>query len=237
MPVGEMLTMGFSPLEIDTAMQTSSNNVEEAIDFLINNVSNGNTSDPTKPGITVTDDAESRKDAVTKLMKLMGEAEGCEDDDDNNAFCDHLSKPDRASQRTADGRTVHTTRVDDFPGLVETSLEASITGRKFFITARGYLGLGPRNTKVGDVVTIILGCHVPIILRRHMSLDSRLSWCLDHASPIDCLKEQCDVAKHAMVKDWWTVVGAAYLHGAMSGNNVEARKNGNSDPYMDFDLL
>lgn len=38
-------------------------------------------------------------------------------------------------------------------------------GRKYFVTERGYLGLGPQNTKRGDLVAVIFGLQVPFVLR------------------------------------------------------------------------
>lgn len=39
-------------------------------------------------------------------------------------------------------------------------------GRTFIITKKGYLGLAPRKTQVGDVVSVLRGGHVPFILRK-----------------------------------------------------------------------
>jgi hypothetical protein len=38
-------------------------------------------------------------------------------------------------------------------------------GRSFFITEKGYYGLGPWTTKPGDICTIIMGAYVPFVLR------------------------------------------------------------------------
>ncbi|KAF4447893.1 hypothetical protein F53441_8643 [Fusarium austroafricanum] len=38
--------------------------------------------------------------------------------------------------------------------------------RALFSTERGYLGLGPARTEVGDVVVLIAGAHVPFVLRK-----------------------------------------------------------------------
>ncbi|KAF5703502.1 heterokaryon incompatibility protein het-6 [Fusarium globosum] len=40
------------------------------------------------------------------------------------------------------------------------------TDRVLFITEKGYLGLGPARTEVGDVVSLIAGVHVPFVLRK-----------------------------------------------------------------------
>lgn len=40
------------------------------------------------------------------------------------------------------------------------------TKRSFFLTKGGYMGLGPRRIKKGDVLCILLGCNVPLVLRK-----------------------------------------------------------------------
>lgn len=50
-------------------------------------------------------------------------------------------------------------------------IEAACYGRTFFVTACGRFGLGPSSIAVGDKVTILLGCDVPIILRRVSNYD------------------------------------------------------------------
>ncbi|KAK4123960.1 hypothetical protein N657DRAFT_546581, partial [Parathielavia appendiculata] len=45
-------------------------------------------------------------------------------------------------------------------------VELRILRRRFFITSKGFFGLGPRNAKPGDAVFILYGCSVPVILRR-----------------------------------------------------------------------
>lgn len=38
--------------------------------------------------------------------------------------------------------------------------------RMLFITERGFLGLGPARTEIGDVVSLVTGAHVPFVMRR-----------------------------------------------------------------------
>jgi len=42
-----------------------------------------------------------------------------------------------------------------------------IQRRRFFITSSGRFGLGPRDTKDGDVVFVLFGCNVPVVLRQN----------------------------------------------------------------------
>jgi hypothetical protein len=40
--------------------------------------------------------------------------------------------------------------------------------RRFFITRNGYIGLAPNAAREGDFVCVLLGCSVPVVLRREM---------------------------------------------------------------------
>ena len=43
---------------------------------------------------------------------------------------------------------------------------STILGRVFFTTQRGYMGLAPYGVKPGDEVSVMLGCDIPLMLRR-----------------------------------------------------------------------
>ena len=45
-------------------------------------------------------------------------------------------------------------------------IACSAVGRKFFVTEKGYIGLGPGDAKPGDIVSIFLGGEVPFIIRK-----------------------------------------------------------------------
>lgn len=49
-------------------------------------------------------------------------------------------------------------------GLNKTII-SSCLGRRFFVTANGYMGLGPPNTRPGDLVHVLFGSRTPFILR------------------------------------------------------------------------
>lgn len=44
-------------------------------------------------------------------------------------------------------------------------MEKYALGRRFFVTTRGYLGIGPANAHMGDYVAILISSQVPYILR------------------------------------------------------------------------
>jgi hypothetical protein len=51
------------------------------------------------------------------------------------------------------------------PALVQRSLAAAISSRRFFRTNYGLVGIGPDNIKNGDLVSIVFGADMPLILR------------------------------------------------------------------------
>ncbi|KAN0092380.1 HET domain containing protein [Hyaloscypha variabilis] len=48
---------------------------------------------------------------------------------------------------------------------VRTAMKLAVKNRKLGITEKGYLGLFPRHTEVGDGLYVLSGCHVPFLLR------------------------------------------------------------------------
>ena len=69
------------------------------------------------------------------------------------------------------------------------------SGRRFFCTKQGRLGLGPSETTVGDKVYVFNGAPVPFLLRRKSSIE------------------------------YHTLVGEAYVHGMMQGEGLERELN------------
>ncbi|KAI2470040.1 heterokaryon incompatibility protein-domain-containing protein [Annulohypoxylon bovei var. microspora] len=63
----------------------------------------------------------------------------------------------------------HIIRDKWYPGagmLFQAALLRSCVGRRFFITERGFIGIGPACMKSGDLVVVILGVPVPFITRK-----------------------------------------------------------------------
>ncbi|KAM0326293.1 hypothetical protein ACHAQA_006891 [Verticillium albo-atrum] len=93
--------------------------------------------------------------------------------------------------------TKRTSSSYDYSTLVYvTQLIATCKGRTFFTTEEGYIGLGPKHTKAGDKVFVILGCDVPLVLRDYTQGGGGATTGGD--------------AK-------FEVVGDSYVHGLMSG--------------------
>lgn len=80
------------------------------------------------------------------------------------------------------------------------AVTTALTGRCFFTTSEGYIGLAPRGTKPKDVVCVLLGCSRPVVLR---------------PSP----------TTEPTARDRWHVVGVSYVHGLMNGEVIYRHKH------------
>ncbi|TRX89822.1 hypothetical protein FHL15_009255 [Xylaria flabelliformis] len=88
------------------------------------------------------------------------------------------------------------------PQLYDRTRADACTGRRFFITDSGHMGLGPANLAVGDEVHVILGLQIPAILRK-ASKDS------------DRGMDYCGASDND-----WLYVGQAYVHELMNYKGV-----------------
>jgi hypothetical protein len=77
-----------------------------------------------------------------------------------------------AEQSEATVHRILTSDIDDQIGWAEDDVEHILTnirrfckGRAFYMTNDGIPGLAPLTAKEGDIITVILGCDSPIILR------------------------------------------------------------------------
>lgn len=103
--------------------------------------------------------------------------------------CDTLVSMDRKMRRvTAEDEEIVT---KGFSEQGYAAWSGLLPMRTLFITQRGYIGIGPDSTQVGDAVYVLFGGHVPFLLRdMPEALESRGSH---------------------------TYVGHAYVHGIMDG--------------------
>jgi hypothetical protein len=76
-----------------------------------------------------------------------------------------------------------------------TSLCGMVPNQALFMTKNGYMGIGSKDTRVGDEVWILHGGRVPFILRNMPKLDARI------------------------------LVGDAYVHGIMDGEMIRDGKD------------
>ncbi|RDW57329.1 hypothetical protein BP5796_12779 [Coleophoma crateriformis] len=87
----------------------------------------------------------------------------------------------------------------DLAASIDTAIRSASVRRSFFITDKGYIGLGPAKMGVGDDLYIVLGCRTPLILRRGSATPTQgqLPW------PV------------------YYVIGDCYAHGLMDGEAME----------------
>ncbi|KAL7905862.1 hypothetical protein GGI35DRAFT_459508 [Trichoderma velutinum] len=84
-------------------------------------------------------------------------------------------------------------------------IEKYALGRKFFVTKRGYFGLGPQKAEPGDRIAVLFGSAVPFVLRQGVS---------------------------ATGKRAWRIVGECYVHGIMQGEVIQKWNLGSVDARM-----
>ena len=78
-------------------------------------------------------------------------------------------------------------------------------GRKFFITKKGYLGLGPKLAELGDKIAIFHGSGVPFVLRKSVDKSRESSW---------------------------EIIGECYVHGIMDGEFIHKCDIGQAEPEV-----
>jgi Heterokaryon incompatibility protein (HET) len=54
---------------------------------------------------------------------------------------------------------------------------AASVNRTFFITRSGYMGMGPKLLNVGDAVCVVLGCNVPLVLKKNEDQNTLIGEC------------------------------------------------------------
>ena len=90
--------------------------------------------------------------------------------------------------------------------------------RKLLTTLNGYIGLGPPQTQIGDVVFILIGSRVPFVLRRH-----------EDQSPVtfspDGFGQKYILREITLSKPSYSVIGDCFIHGVMDGefNNINEK--------------
>ena len=87
----------------------------------------------------------------------------------------------------------------DPKGTLDLGLEKYALGRRFFVTKKGYFGLGPQGLRPGDRVAIMFGLAVPLILRKY-TYESGLPG--------------------------YEILGESYVHGIMEGEVLRQWRNG-----------
>ena len=86
--------------------------------------------------------------------------------------------------------------------MYDQAVQMATVQRKFFITCKGYIGLGPPATSPGDKIVVLFGGDVPYLIREYPDSITNKSSMEEH-SPLHML------------------VGDCYLHGIMDGEAMK----------------
>jgi len=98
----------------------------------------------------------------------------------------------------------------ELPIHIDTAIRSASVRRRFFITARGYMGLGPAKMHPGDGLYILLGGQTPFILR--------------DAGSRNLLRRSSQPILGKVEKPCLEVVGDCYTSGLMDGEAMEEWK-------------
>jgi hypothetical protein len=66
----------------------------------------------------------------------------------------------------------------DFAEQYAVLARETMQGRSFFTTGKGYLGIGPGDTKAGDIIAVFFGARNPFVLRPSVNEDGSRYWLL-----------------------------------------------------------
>lgn len=88
---------------------------------------------------------------------------------------------------------------------LQTGIEKFALGRRFFITKKGYFGLGPQKLEPEDRVAVLFGSGVPFVLRKCPGIAGRRAW---------------------------RIIGECYVHGIMQGEVIRKWELGTSEAQM-----
>ena len=100
-------------------------------------------------------------------------------------------------------------RPGDFKALLNRSVDYSLEndpratqGRQFCVTQQGYMGLVPKNSKIGDAIVILHGAKTPHVLR-----ESLFAHCSHEIAKSPCYR----------------LIGEAYVHGMLYNTEYNFR--------------
>jgi hypothetical protein len=99
-----------------------------------------------------------------------------------NDITDDLTKLDIQLDQLLDQRTnigFNNDSIEEVAPLM-TAMVRTLRYRCFFTTASGYIGVGPYNTRVGDICAVLFGAEIPFLLRKESSEQRLVGDCYVH---------------------------------------------------------
>ncbi|KAK3983898.1 heterokaryon incompatibility protein-domain-containing protein [Cladorrhinum sp. PSN332] len=116
------------------------------------------------------------------------------------------------------------------------AVDRAAGGRRFFITRKGYIGLGPQDTNPGDSLSVVSGSTVPFILRKLRHPITCIDAAVETLIGSDDQMTQAAAREmggsrqprgrrvcNAEHRDCYQLIGDAYVHGIMDGEAVDAK--------------
>jgi hypothetical protein len=114
-------------------------------------------------------------------------------------------------------------KIGDIPydvqvSLIDRSIVSATKNRRFFITTKGYVGLGPADTKPGDDLYLLKGGRTPFILRYYHPKDPLCdNICCDTCYDIRMSR----YSPSRILRSCHKVIGDCYAHDFMDSSSVE----------------
>lgn len=96
--------------------------------------------------------------------------------------------------------------------------------RKLFLTSRGYIGLGLRDVKPGDLVVILCGGQMPFLLRKvpaYVRTENIETNKYDEDKTRDSAEGRGCSSTEVNVDEHYIMLGEAYVHGIMDGEAIQ----------------
>ncbi|KAE9366699.1 HET-domain-containing protein [Stipitochalara longipes BDJ] len=97
--------------------------------------------------------------------------------------------------------------------IYDRAVQMATVQRKFFITRKGFMGIGPPATSSGDRIVVLFGGDVPFLLREHVN-STATGIPPEEPNPL------------------WKLIGDCYLHGIMDGEAMHQTKGDCTRYYL-----
>lgn len=141
----------------------------------------------------------------TPTVDLFSDSDSDSDSDEGPQSAERAAARE-AREEGAGERALERQRA--YTAQLEQAFQLAAENRRFFITGRGgFMGLGPAEMELGDVVSVLLGSHVATILRR--------------------------LETETEGQEEFVIVGEAYMHGIMDGELFEDKIKENLELLVD----
>jgi hypothetical protein len=120
--------------------------------------------------------------------------------------------------------------LDEGISSIDYALRTATASRTFFLTRKGYMGIGPKTTKPGDRLYVLKSSNVPFLMRPHSLRSCTFRMPLVNEEGGQML-EQASIVLCGGTHNCHSLVGDCFAYGLMDG---EAFKIRDADPKSVF---